>query len=199
MKKSVFSILAISALLFGAGCSSSNTDTGSTASTTESVASDSATASATDASTGATTTQPLDSTSFPVMAASSDMFEILSSQQAQTKASNAEVKSFAAQMITDHTKTSEELKSIAGSKNMLLPAAPLPMHQAMLTKVSTQTKDFDEEYMEAQVTAHRTAVALFTTAAKSEADPDLKAFAAKHLPHLQMHLDMAKKVKDKVD
>ena len=200
MKKIKISVIMASALIWGMGCSSSNTDTGSTASTTETVAADSATAAATDAATGATTTQPLDTTSFPVMAASSDMFELLSSKEAQQKATNPEVKRFAEQMITDHTKTSEELKSITTSKNILLPAAPVPMHQAMITALSTEkATDFDEEYMEAQVLAHRQAVSLFTRASKNEADPQLQAFAAKHLPHLQMHLDMAKTLKDKVD
>jgi len=200
MKKIKMSVIAASVLMWGVSCSSSNTDTGSTASTTEAVAADSMAAAATDMATGATTTQPLDTASFPVMAASSDMFELLSSKEAQQKATNPEVKRFAEQMITDHTKTSEELKSITTSKNILLPAAPVPMHQAMITALSTEkATDFDEEYMEAQVLAHRQAVSLFTRASKNEADPQLQAFAAKHLPHLQMHLDMAKTLKDKVD
>ena len=201
MKKLLLNVLAASALLFAIGCSSSNTDANTAISTgTETViASDSATAASTDQATGATSTQPLDSTSFPILAASSDMFELLSSQEAQKRGTHAEVKAFAQQMITDHTKTSAELKTIAGGKNILLPAAPLPMHQRMLHGISTETKEFDEEYMEAQVMAHRLAVSLFETASKSQADPDLRNFAAKHLPHLKMHLEKAKKTKDLVD
>src|SRR3954469_18391726 len=41
----------------------------------------------------------------------SDMFEIESSKLAQQKASAAPVKTFAGQMVTDHTKTSAELRS----------------------------------------------------------------------------------------
>jgi putative membrane protein len=200
MKRLIMSSFAVATLLWGIGCSSSNTDTADTASTTETVAADSTAAAATDAATGATTTQQLDSTSFPIVAASSDMFEILSSTEAQTKATNAEVKKFAAQMVKDHTQTSTELKSIAGGKNILLPAAPLPMHQRLITALTAkEAQEFDETYMEQQVMAHQNAVSLFETASKEEADPELKAFAAKHLPHLQMHLDMARKTKDLVD
>lgn len=199
MKKIKMSVIVASALMWGISCSSSNTDTGNTASTTETVANDAETAAATDMATGATTTQPLDTTSFPVMAASSDMFEILSSKEAQQKATNAEVKRFAEQMITDHTKSSEELKTITTRKNMLLPAAPVPMHQRMITALSTSdAKNFDRDYINAQLTAHRQAVSLFESASAMETDPKLKAFAAKHLPHLRLHLEMANQIKGKV-
>lgn len=200
MEKLRMTFLAAATLLWGISCSSSNTETGSTASTTETVAADSAAAAATDTTTGVTTTQPLDSTSFPIVAASSDMYEILSSTEAQTKATHAEVKKFAGQMVQDHNQTSTELKTIAGNKNILLPATPLPMHQRMITALATEeAKEFDETYMEQQVRAHQSAVSLFERAAEDEADPELKAFAQKHLPHLRMHLDMAKKTKDLVD
>ena len=42
----------------------------------------------------------------------SDMFEIESSKLAQQKANAAPVKTFAGQMVTDHTKTSTELKGL---------------------------------------------------------------------------------------
>ena len=51
---------------------------------------------------------------FVTEAASSDMFEIESSKLAATK-TQGDVKAFAEQMITDHTKTSNELKSMVSS------------------------------------------------------------------------------------
>ena len=201
MKNLKLSFLAASALFWGMGCSSSNTDTANTASTAENVAgTDTAAAAATDATTGATTTQPLDSTSFPVMAASSDMFEVLSSTEAQKRATSADVKTYAQHMITDHTKTSTEMKAIAGQKNILLPGAPLPMHQVQIQALTAEdADDFDKAYMTAQVLAHRQAVSLFESASTSTTlDPELKAFAAKTLPALKMHLDMAQKSRDKV-
>src|SRR5438067_11290721 len=50
-------------------------------------------------------------------AAMSDMLEIESSKIAQQKGNGPE-KKFAEQMITDHTKTSSELKSMANSSNL---------------------------------------------------------------------------------
>jgi putative membrane protein len=54
----------------------------------------------------------------------SDMFEIQSNKLAQDKGNAAE-KSFASQMVTDHTKTSTELKTLvsSGKDKAELPAA----------------------------------------------------------------------------
>src|SRR5690242_21388354 len=51
---------------------------------------------------------------FVKQVAISDMFEIESSKLAQQKG-NAEEKTFAGQMVTDHTKTSTELKGLVSS------------------------------------------------------------------------------------
>src|SRR5258707_583693 len=52
-------------------------------------------------------------------AATSDMFEIQSSQLAQERG-NASEKTFAATMIKDHTKTSEDLKSMVSNPRTFL-------------------------------------------------------------------------------
>src|SRR5436190_12846618 len=52
----------------------------------------------------------------------SDMFEIESSKLAQQKASAAPVKTFAGQMVTDHSKTTAELKGLVSVKAQLPPA-----------------------------------------------------------------------------
>src|SRR4051794_11672212 len=57
-------------------------------------------------------------------AAMSDMLEIDAAKIAEQKGNAAE-KSFAAQMITDHTKTSTELKSmVSGDMKAAIPSAP---------------------------------------------------------------------------
>jgi putative membrane protein len=74
----------------------------------------------------------------------SDMFEIQSSQLAENKG-NAQEKSFASQMITDHTKTSTELKSLVSSGKVQaeLPSALDSSHQSKLDKLKGESgKDF---------------------------------------------------------
>ena len=197
MKDLSLTMLAAGALFLGInGCSSSTTET-TTTSTAEGVTETTTTPTDTDAD---ASTAPLDSTSFHALAASSDIFEVLSSVQAKAKAQNAEVKKFAEQMITDHTKTSDELKQIAAKRYLGLPTVALARHQRMLDELTNEEDmdEFDVEYMSMQVKVHSQAVELFESAAENETDPELKAFAVRHLPHLRMHLDNAKRIKDMV-
>ena len=123
----------------------------------------------------------------------SDMFEIESSKLAQDKGSAAE-KSFASQMVTDHTKTSTELKGLVSSGKVKaeLPAALDSSHQSKLDKLKGESgKDFSSDFDSMQVSAHKDAVSLFERYAKSGDNADLKNWAGKTLPALKHHLEMA--------
>lgn len=134
--------------------------------------------------------------SFMMKAAQSDMLEIMSSQAALQKSSNEEVRRFAQMMIDDHTRTSEELKTLAASKNVALPTAVSSKQQSMIDKLNRASAgaEFDREYMKMQVKAHEDAVKLFQKQANDNdaEDADAKTFAAKHLPALQGHLTMSR-------
>jgi len=123
----------------------------------------------------------------------SDMFEIGSSKLAQDKG-NAPEKTFASQMITDHTKTTTELKGLvtSGKVKADLPSALDSSHQSKLDKLRGESgKDFSSEYDSDQVSAHKDAVSLFERYAKGGDDADLKDWAGKTLPTLKHHLEMA--------
>ncbi|PLU74096.1 hypothetical protein BMJ21_04210, partial [Sinorhizobium medicae] len=66
--------------------------------------------------------QQISSEEFVTMAASSDMFEIQSSQLAVANSKQDSVRQFAEMMIADHTKASQELKTAAGEASVTLPA-----------------------------------------------------------------------------
>lgn len=124
----------------------------------------------------------------------SDMFEIESSELAQTK-SNGPSKSFADHMIQDHTKTSTELKSKVAGK-MELPTALDSSHQSKLDKLKgLNGDDFTKQYNSDQVSAHKDAVHLFERYSKGGDNADLKSWAASTLPTLQSHLEMAQDLK----
>jgi putative membrane protein len=135
---------------------------------------------------------------FVMQAAVSDMFEIESSKLAQSKAQDAGIKTFAAKMVEDHTKTSEELKGLVsgGQVKAQIPAAMDDAHKKKLEKLQgLNGADFDKQYVSDQRAAHKDAVSLFERYSKGGDDAELKAFAAKHLPHLQGHLKMAEDLK----
>jgi putative membrane protein len=131
-------------------------------------------------------------------AALSDMTEIATSKLAQERG-DADAKMFAGQMITDHTKTSEELKLLVGSGvKAEIPPALDDAHQKKIDKLKdAKADDFTSDYASMQVSAHKDAVSLFERYAKGGEDPKLKDWAGKTLPHLQHHLEMAQNLNKK--
>ncbi len=132
-------------------------------------------------------------------AAPGNMAEVELGHLAEKQAASNDVKQFAQKMIEDHSKTGEELKQLAMQKKVTLPPDVLPKHKEIMDKLSKLSgADFDREYVKAMVEAHEKDVAAFENAAKTAADADVKAFAAKTLPTLKMHLEMIKGIADKM-
>lgn len=126
-------------------------------------------------------------------AAMSDMMEIQSSKLAVDKG-DAQAKSFAQHMITDHQKTTMELQALikTGAVKATPPTALDSAHQSKLDKLNKETgRDFTSTYDEMQVSAHKDAVSLFERYSKGGDNPQLKDWAGKTLPALQQHLQMA--------
>ena len=100
--------------------------------------------------------------------AMSDMLEIQSSKLAEERGS-AEVNAFADQMITDHTKTSKELKELvsSGAVKAQLPTALDSKAQSKLDDLrKAKPNAFAKDYANMQVSAHKDAVSLFGRYAK---------------------------------
>ncbi len=132
---------------------------------------------------------------FVTEVAISDMFEIQSSKLAAQKG-NENVRAFAQQMVTDHTKTSNELKGMVGKAKAKLPSALDAEHQKKLDQLQSLAGDqFSQTYASMQVQAHEVAVKLFEAFSNSGDNAELKAWAAKTLPALKEHLQHAKALK----
>ncbi|MET1115210.1 MAG: DUF4142 domain-containing protein [Comamonas sp.] len=124
-------------------------------------------------------------------AAVGGLYEVAAGKLAQEKASTEGVKSYAATLVKDHGAANDELKSLAASKGVTLPAALPAAKQSRLDKLS-QAKNFDREFVkEIGLDDHRTDIALFEKASRSADDVDIKAFAAKTLPVLKSHREHA--------
>jgi len=138
---------------------------------------------------------------FLTKAAGAGNAEVSASQLALQKSSDPEVKSFAQQMIDDHTKVGDDLKKLATAKGFSAPADPSTVDKAKIMGMSKlDGHGFDKQYVAAiGVSAHKDAVALFKKASTSAKDPDVRQFAATNLPTLQHHLEMAKELKTSVD
>ncbi len=136
--------------------------------------------------------------SFVQKAAVAGMFEVQSSQLAQDKATSSDVKDFAGMMVTDHSKANDELKAIAGSKGLDVPASLDAKHQAMLDSLKEKSgKDFDSAYLKDMDKGHSAANALFKKEAASGEDADIKSFAAKTDETIEHHIAMLHDVESK--
>jgi putative membrane protein len=141
--------------------------------------------------------QRISSEDFAKKVVVSDKMEIQSSQLALSRNPDSDTKPFAEKMVKDHQETSAELKAMVdgGKVKATLPTALDAEHQKQLDELKAKSgKDFDSAYDHMQMQAHEEAVALFEQYARDGDNPDLKAWAAKTLPHLKEHLAMAKRL-----
>lgn len=137
-----------------------------------------------------------DDAKFAVEAANGGMGEVNMGKIAQQNAANPRVKSFGAMMVNDHSKANDELMALAKEKNITLPAAVNEDEQKMEADLTKKTgKDFDKAYVDGMVKDHKDDIKAFEGASKNCKDPDIKAFAAKTLPTLRMHLDSIEAIK----
>lgn len=145
------------------------------------------------ANSGAPMSEALTDQAFVAKAAQAGMAEVELSQLALQKSKDDQVRSFAQQMVQDHEKANTELKSIAQKHGLQVPPKTDSKHQQALEKLQgVSGAQFDAAYSKSMKMDHDKAVALFTDASKAERlNPDLKTFAAKTLPTLQTHHQLA--------
>jgi putative membrane protein len=137
--------------------------------------------------------------SFMPAAAQSGMAEVMLGNLALQKSQNEQVKTFAQAMVADHTAANGELAALAQSKNVTLPTEPDSKHKSAMDKLNGMSgMDFDKAFMKQMVKDHEAAVKLFSRESERGTDAETKAFAAKTLPTLQNHLQMARTLNDSV-
>ncbi len=137
---------------------------------------------------------------FMTKAASGGMLEVELGKVVAQRATTPEAKQFAQQMVNDHTKANNELKALASKKGMKLPASLGEDQKKVYDEVLTEKgAKLDQKYVSEMVDDHEEDVKEFQEASTKAGDPAVKAFAAKTLPVLQMHLAMIKKIQAGMD
>lgn len=132
---------------------------------------------------------------FAVKAANGGMMEVQLGEYASKNATDKSVKDFGAMLAKDHSKANDELKSLATSKNIALPATVgQDMTDNMNDLMKKKGKDFDKDYMNTMVKDHKDDIDMFQKAADNSKDSEIKAFASKTLPTLQRHLNDAEAI-----
>lgn len=173
-----------------------NTETTGTAQSPSTATTDPTTTGATGGT--STTVLPADG-EWAVKAGMAGLAEVQMGNLALQKASSADVKAYAQRMVTDHSKSNEELQQLVTAKGLTLPAQLDGEHKDGLDHLTGLSgAEFDKAYMQHMVGDHEKAVGHFQTGANSLNDPDLKNYATKSLPILQEHARLAQEVSGKV-
>lgn len=130
---------------------------------------------------------------FVTQAAASDMYEIEAGKLAQQMGTSQAVKDFGGMLVTEHTKSSAELKTAAQSaEGVTVPAALPADKQAQIDALKNAGGRFDAVFKEQQVAAHSAALALLEGYGSNGDNEALKAFATKTAPVVEKHLEQAR-------
>src|SRR5215212_10041246 len=213
-KKWILIMAALSILALAAfGCRKETTyNEGTTDTTMTSVsATDTSSTTTTSDTTGTTATGTSTSTSggvstlsdaekdFMMKAAQGGIAEVNGGSMAAQKGTNGDVKNFGNQMVSDHGKANDELKTLATNKGISLPTDTDEQHKKKADELAKKSgAAFDKAYMKDMVEDHEHDVAEFKKAQSTAADPDLKAWLDKTLPVIEGHLKMAQDLNKKL-
>jgi len=139
------------------------------------------------------------------MLAAANHGEIDAGKMAETKATNASVKSFARAMVADHTKLLDQGNALAKKLNITPDTAAADsinaMNQSTAAMLTAAAKGsvFDSAYVNAQVAGHQYVLDLVKRAEDQAQNPQLKAALTTDVqPKIQQHLDRIQAIQSKM-
>ena len=125
---------------------------------------------------------------FVAEAVASNYAEIKMAQLAMQRSNNPQIKEIAKMLEADHTKTLNELKTLAQTKAITVPVEEKQEAKDKAKKLSEEkAENFDEEWLDVMEDSHEKSINRFEKKAENAEDADIKALATKTLPHLKMH------------
>ena len=116
--------------------------------------------------------------------------ELAIAQLAAQRATSSEVKNFAQKLVDDHSKVNSELTSLASQKNVKIDTDD-DKDRAYKRLNKKSGAEFDQEFVEHMIDEHEKDIKMFEKAASDAKDPEVRAFASKHVGHFRDHLQTA--------
>jgi putative membrane protein len=136
---------------------------------------------------------------FVMTAAQGGLLEVRLGELASDNAASPDVKAFGKRMVEDHSKANQDLMKIAEKKAIPVRQELNRKHQALFDQLKElKGAEFDRSYMRHMVKDHEEDAKEFDQEARGGQDPDVKAFAARTLPTIKEHLEMARKISGKL-
>ena len=136
---------------------------------------------------------------FVMMAGLSNNAEIAAGQVAATKGTNAMVKAFGQQMVSEHTPAQADLKSRAAAVGVNAPDTVDAEHKALMTRLNSLSGySFDTAYMNSQVKDHAKTLDIFNTEINNGNNQSIRSYATDNVGHIQMHYNKADSIRRKL-
>ena len=121
-----------------------------------------------------------------------DLYEIASSRLALSKTKNPNIKSFARQMISDHTTSAKSVDAALVNSDRKITKPSPKMSNANASKIELLKKapkgSFDQLYMQQQEQAHQVAWSIQKGYVLNGSDPALRQVASTTLPVIERHI-----------
>jgi putative membrane protein len=121
-----------------------------------------------------------------------DNSEIMLGRYAAEHGASTGTKEFGRTLVADHAKAKRQMSSVARTVGTTPPSGATMEADAERVKlIALSGKDFDREFAQYMVKDHESDIAKFKEEAAAK-DGAVSAMAAKQLPTLEKHLEMAK-------
>lgn len=152
----------------------------------------------------ATSDMPRSDSDILTMVSLSNDAEVSSSRLAQTKATNAQVKAFAKQMVTEHTTMQKQGQQIARALQVegtgtQASQDKMEMKDDKLSDLEGKSgADFDRAYMDMQVQAHERTLNELQQYQNMAQNAQLKQMITKAIPAVQGHLQKAQQIRQQL-
>ncbi|MEH6492719.1 DUF4142 domain-containing protein [Halopseudomonas sp.] len=118
----------------------------------------------------------------------------IESAKAALQEGSPEIRTFAQQLLDDHTALNEQLTALAKNLNIEIATDSSLIDQGKQWILERRDgESFDAAYLNSQITEHQQSIELFKDAQQSR-DQEVSALAEKALTKLESHLETAKKL-----
>jgi len=138
--------------------------------------------------------------SFITSAEQGNLAEVDTAKMVQQRTTDPAVKDFASRMVTDHTRASQQLKALASSEGITLPAEPIATERTQNEQWKKLSgAKLNDTYLRDQLEDHQQAISVFENEIEHGKDQAVKNYAEQTLPVLQDHIRIAEDLAGKMD
>jgi putative membrane protein len=129
----------------------------------------------------------------------SNLFEIEVSQQATGKASTGDVKQLASMLVEKHTAMNEDIRTMANTQGVTLPAGITEEQREKINKLGEKTgMEYDREYTKMMKDKHEKAVDNYSKIAEKTDNSAIREWASATVTEVRSHLDMVNATWEKI-